>query len=164
IEYVGCFNDQPDTRALSGANFYENAMTPGLCHALCADVGDFEYIGVQWIVAERTRDTTWLAILGAAQLLPTLFLGLLGGIVADRVNRKKLLIVTQFAMMLIAIAFFVVVKQYGHPLSDPEADKDAVRVLLNWMLGLSLLQGIVAAFNNPAWQVMIPRLVPRTDL
>ena len=124
----------------------------------------FEYIGVQWIVAERTRDTTWLAILGAAQLLPTLFLGLLGGIVADRVNRKKLLIVTQFAMMLIAIAFFVVVKKYGHQLSDAEADKDAVRVLLNWMLGLSLLQGIVAAFNNPAWQVMIPRLVPRTDL
>ncbi|HEX8877037.1 MAG TPA: hypothetical protein VF777_09835, partial [Phycisphaerales bacterium] len=36
----------------------------------------FEYIGVQWIVAERTRDTTWLATLGAAQLLPTLFLGL----------------------------------------------------------------------------------------
>ena len=124
----------------------------------------FEYIGVQWIVAERTRDTTWLAILGAAQLLPTLFLGLLGGIVADRVNRKKLLIVTQFAMMLIAIAFFVVVKKYGHQLSDAEADKEAVRVLLNWMLGLSLLQGIVAAFNNPAWQVMIPRLVPRAEL
>ncbi|MBY0112053.1 MAG: MFS transporter [Phycisphaerales bacterium] len=124
----------------------------------------FEYVGVQWIVAERTRDTTWLATLGAVQLLPTLFLGLLGGIVADRVNRKKLLIVTQFAMMVLAIAFFVVVRQYGRAVSDPVAEKAAVATLLNWMLGLSLLQGIVFAFNNPAWQVMIPRLVPRDEL
>lgn len=110
----------------------------------------FEFVGTQWIVGEATGSTLWASYLAAAQLLPTLFLGLLGGIVADRVNRKKLLFVTQLAMMLIAIAFAVV-------------------VFLGWaepwvLVVLSLGQGIAIAFNNPAWQVMTPRLVPREDL
>lgn len=125
----------------------------------------FEFIGAQWIVAEKTRDTTWLATLGAAQLLPTLFLGLLGGIIADRVNRKKLLMVTQFAMMIIAIGFFIVVGWHV-PIAraiwgdDTRADS----FLLYSFLALASLQGITIAFNNPAWQVMIPRLVPRDEL
>ncbi|MBS0188836.1 MAG: MFS transporter [Planctomycetes bacterium] len=158
----------------------------------------FEFIGTQWIVAEKTRDTTWLATLGAAQLLPTLFLGLLGGIVADRVNRKKLLMATQFAMMIIALAFFVVV-HWHYPIAmslfgnQAEVDQLTLRAfaygatahnaglvntlaqlaqfravagtfLLYSFLTLALLQGITVAFNNPAWQVMIPRLVPRTEL
>lgn len=125
----------------------------------------FEFIGTQWIVAEKTRDTTWLATLGAAQLLPTLFLGLLGGIVADRVNRKKLLMATQLAMMFIAIGFFVVVRWHvpiAHWLGGDDARAD--RFLLYSFLLLSSLQGITIAFNQPAWQVMIPRLVPRDEL
>lgn len=125
----------------------------------------FEFIGAQWIVAEKTRDTTWLATLGAAQLLPTLFLGLLGGIIADRVNRKKLLMVTQFAMMIIALGFFVVVGwhvQISHAIWGD--DTHANNFLLYSFLVLASLQGITIAFNNPAWQVMIPRLVPRDEL
>lgn len=110
----------------------------------------FEFIGTQWIVAESTGSLVWLAHIGAAQLLPTLVLGLLGGIVADRVNRKKLLLVTQFLMMLIALAFFAVV--WLNVASPPV------------LLALALAQGITLAFNTPAWQVMIPRLVPRSEL
>lgn len=110
----------------------------------------FEFIGTQWIVAKATDSTLWLAYIGAAQLLPTLVLGLLGGVVADRVNRRTLLVVTQALMMLIALAFFgVVVAGVATPMV---------------LLFLSLAQGVVVAFNNPAWQVLIPRLVPREDL
>jgi len=125
----------------------------------------FEFIGTQWIVAEKTRDTTWLATLGAAQLLPTLFLGLLGGIIADRVNRKKLLMATQFSMMLIALAFFAVVRwnvPIAHALGGD--DKHANDFLLFSFLTLAFFQGVTIAFNQPAWQVMIPRLVPRDEL
>ncbi|MBS0191373.1 MAG: MFS transporter [Phycisphaerales bacterium] len=125
----------------------------------------FEFIGTQWIVAEKTRDTTWLATLGAAQLLPTLFLGILGGIVADRVNRKKLLMATQFAMMFIALAFFVVVRWHVPIAARVFGDeKHAGDFILYSFLTLAFLQGVTVAFNNPAWQVMIPRLVPRTEL
>ncbi|MDX2132985.1 MAG: MFS transporter [Planctomycetota bacterium] len=115
--------------------------------------GWFEFVGVQWIVTEKTGEMVWSSYLGAAQLLPSLVLGILGGVVADRVNRKKLLLVTQAAMMVIAIAFALVVW-----LDPPQ------RVLLPALLGLSLAQGVVVAFNNPAWQVLTPRLVPRADL
>lgn len=125
----------------------------------------FEFIGTQWIVADKTRDTTWLATLGAAQLLPTLFLGLLGGIVADRVNRKKLLMTTQLAMMLIAIGFFVVVRWHVPIAHWFGGDSDhANDFLLYSFLLLASFQGITIAFNQPAWQVMIPRLVPRDEL
>ncbi|MGH7243665.1 MAG: MFS transporter [Phycisphaerales bacterium] len=158
----------------------------------------FEFIGTQWIVAKETRDTTWLATLGAAQLLPTLFLGLLGGIVADRMNRKKLLMATQLAMMLIALGFFAVVRWHvpiaAYLFSDHAASNEAVlrafarfaandtsgvvellalsapiqqhasSFLLYSFLALALCQGVTIAFNQPAWQVMIPRLVPRDEL
>lgn len=110
----------------------------------------FEFVGTQWLVAQLTKSTLWASALGAAQLLPTLFLGLLGGVVADRVNRRTLLITTQVLMMLIAVAFALVVL----------LDVANTTVLLL----LTLAQGVVIAFNNPAWQVMIPRLVPREDL
>jgi MFS family permease len=110
----------------------------------------FEFVGTQWIVAEATKSTEWLAWIGAAQLTPTLFFGLLGGVVADRVNRKTLLIVTQLAMMLIAIGFAIAVFT-NH--ATPQV-----------LLMLALAQGITTAFNAPAWQVLTPRLVPREDL
>lgn len=110
----------------------------------------FEFIGVQWLVAQETGSTLWLSNIGAAQLAPSLFLGMFGGIVADRVNRKRLLIATQFVMMLIAVAFALAVWR-------GQATK--------WvLLMLALAQGITIAFNSPAWQVMIPRLVPRDEL
>ncbi len=92
----------------------------------------------------------WSSYLGAAHLLPSLFLGILGGIVADRVNRRTLLLVTQAIMMVIALAFAAVV---WFDVATP------------WILiGLALLQGITIAFNTPAWQVLVPRLVPRNEL
>lgn len=110
----------------------------------------FEFVGTQWIVGKTTGSTEWLAYIAMGQLFPTLFLGLLGGIVADRVNRKKLLIVTQMGMMLVALGLFAVV---------------ALGVARPWvLLVLAIAQGVCVAFNNPAWQVMIPRLVPREDL
>lgn len=113
----------------------------------------FEFVGTQWIVTEKTGRMVWSSYLGAAQLLPTLFLGILGGIVADRVNRKTLLLSTQAAMMLIAIGFALVV--WWNP---------PAKVLLAWLLALALAQGVAIAFNQPAWQVLTPRLVPREEL
>lgn len=110
----------------------------------------FEFVGAQWIVGDETHSTVWMSNLGTAQLLPCLFLGLLGGVVADRVNRRTLIIVTQSLMMIIALGYAGAV--WLHVASP---------IVLFW---LALAQGVVTAFNSPAWQVLIPRLVPREEL
>lgn len=119
--------------------------------AMVSNVGGWmEGVGVQWIVAHTTGSAVMMGYLAAAQLGPTLLLGMVGGLTADRVNRKQLLLVTQAIMMLIAallaLASFL--------------DRATPAVLLI----LSLFQGVTLAFNTPAWQVLTPRLVPRDEL
>lgn len=109
-----------------------------------------EFVAVRWIVSQATHDENWMGYLAAAQLCPTLVLGMYGGIVADSVNRRRLIIVTQLAMMVIAIAM---------------AAAAWTGMATPWvLLTLCLAQGVTSAFNTPAWQVLTPRLVPREEL
>jgi MFS family permease len=119
--------------------------------ALVSNIGGWmEGVGVQWIIAHTTGSAYMMAWLAVAQLGPTMVLGMLGGIAADRVNRKKLLLFTQGAMMVIAAAL-ALASYLG-------------RATPTVLLALSLLQGITLAFNTPAWQVLTPRLVSRDEL
>ncbi|MBC7836114.1 MAG: MFS transporter, partial [Phycisphaerales bacterium] len=130
--------------------------------AFASSIGNWmELVGVQWVVAQQTSTPEWLdaglppptimmGYLAAAQLGPTLVLGMSGGLLADRANRKRLLMVTQSLLMLVA-ASIAVGSHLG--IATP-----------GYLLAVSLLHGIVMAFNVPAWQVLTPRLVPREDL
>ncbi len=109
-----------------------------------------ESVGVQWIMAEQTRSAGMAGWLAAAQFGPVLVLGLFAGVVADRANRKRLLVVTQGVMMAVA-AMLMLASWRGF--ATP-------RVLI----ALGLCQGVASAFNIPAWQVLTPRLVPREEL
>lgn len=124
-----------------------------------------EMVGIQMIVAKATGSLKMLGYFAAAQLLPILVLGILGGLVADRVNRKKLLVSTQAVMMV--LAGLVAACSYWHA-GLPEIGFLARRGESSGLVGalfiLSVLQGVVLAFNIPAWQVLVPRLVPREEL
>ena len=109
-----------------------------------------EGLGVQWLRAQQTGSPVMLGALAAAQLGPMLVLGLFGGLAADRVDRRKLLLVSQTAMMLIAAGLAVAA---GLGRATPPV-----------LLALGLLNGVAMAFNTPAWQVLTPRLVPRDEL
>lgn len=132
--------------------------------AMISNIGGWmEGVGIQWIMTQATLAATWvqagrpsaltmMGVLAATQLGPCAALGLVGGIVADRVNRKRLLLITQSIMMLIAASLAISSFLTG---ALPPV----------WLLlTLSLLQGITLAFNTPAWQVLTPRLVPRDEL
>jgi len=122
-------------------------------------------VGIQMIVAKATGSLPMLGYFAAAQLLPILFLGIFGGLVADRVNRKKLLVVTQAIMMVIA-ALVAAAAYWRDRLPNViglEHLGDA-QGLVAALFVLSLAQGVVMAFNIPAWQVLTPRLVPKEDL
>jgi predicted MFS family arabinose efflux permease len=110
----------------------------------------FEFVAIRWIVSQQTKSEAWMGYLAAAQLGPTLILGMFGGLVADSVNRKTLIVVTQVCMMLIALAMAAAV-HFGF--ATPPV-----------LLALMLAHGIAVAFNMPAWQVLTPRLVPRDEL
>ncbi|MFM9994525.1 MAG: MFS transporter [Phycisphaerales bacterium] len=119
--------------------------------ALISSVGGWmEIVGVQWLMADQAASAMMMAWLAAAQLAPMLVLGVWGGLVADRVNRKRLILITQTLLMLIAagLAFSA---HFGltHPMV---------------LLAFGALNGVTMAFNVPAWQVQTPRLVPRDEL
>lgn len=110
-----------------------------------------EALAIQWLIAEvSAQPTVAMGYLAVAQMGPTLALGLYGGLLADRMNRRTLLLVTQGVMAVLA----------------------AVLALLSWkglatentLLLIGLLQGVTGAFDMPAWQVLTPRLVPREEL
>ncbi len=120
-----------------------------------------EMVGVQWLMAQATLDRSWIesklpgapvmmGYLALAQLGPVLVFGLAGGIIADRVNRKMLLLTTQFGLMLVAMALTV--------LSAMD------RITPGILIWLGAINGVIYTLNVPAWQVLTPRLVPREDL
>ncbi len=129
--------------------------------------GWMEMVGIQMIVAKTTGSLKMLGYFAAAQLLPILFLGIFGGLVADRVNRKKLLVATQAMLMLIA-AGVAVAAYWQHRLPEvawlARRGHTAGSGLVAALFLLSIAQGVVMAFNIPAWQVLTPRLVPKDEL
>lgn len=113
-----------------------------------------ESFGMQNIVADRTGSLVALAWLTAAQNVPIFLFGLLGGVLADRVNRRTLLVVTQGLLMLVSAGVTAVsLVEFDEP--------DGV---VWWLIALGAINGTVMALNTPAWQVLTPRLVPRAEL
>ncbi len=115
-----------------------------------------EALAIQWLISDVSKQpTVAMGFLAVAQMGPTLALGLYGGLLADRVNRKTMLLVTQGAMAFLAAAL-AALAWWG---------RDARPELIEWtLLLIGLLQGIAGAFDMPAWQVLTPRLVPREEL
>jgi len=82
--------------------------------------------------------------------LPSTALTLVGGVMADRVDRRRLILVTQTLFMLQAVALTILTF--------------SGRILIWEIYALALFNGVVMAFDSPGRQSMIPSLVPREDL
>jgi MFS family permease len=82
--------------------------------------------------------------------LPILLLTLVGGVVADRYDRKRLLLSSQYIQMTAAFTLAALVYW------------DVVRI---WhVLALSVLTGLAQAFGGPAYQSLLPSLVSKNDV
>ena len=107
-----------------------------------------------WALFWHIRSLTDLPIalggVGLARILPVVFFSLLGGAMADVVNRRRLLLVTQSAMTLLALLLAWLTFQGSITL---------------WQIYLlTALQAMAAAFDIPARQALVPNLVPPRDL
>lgn len=113
-----------------------------------------ELVALQFWLARLTGRLDDQGLLAAMQSLPVALLGLVGGVAADRLNRRTLLFVTQVLAGVVALGVA------GLAIWTPE-DPGLTRA---WIFALGALHGVVMAFNFPAWQVLTPRLVPREQL
>lgn len=118
---------------------------------LASNLGTWlQNVGASWTMAELTPSNTMVALVQAATSLPMFFLSLPAGALADVLDRRKILLVTQTWMTAVATLLGLLTLA-GH--ASP-----GVLLLFTFLLGLG------AAVNQPAWQAMIPELVPREDL
>ena len=103
-----------------------------------------------WLMTSLSRSTILVALMQTATSLPMLFLALPAGALADVVDRRRLLLVTQ-AWMLAAAALLGALTLGG--------------AMSPWLLlGLTFFLGLGTALNTPAWQATTPDLVPRREL
>jgi MFS family permease len=111
------------------------------------------YVALPFALYQATKSTIWTGVLGVIQLGPSVVGGLVGGALADAVDRRKLIVLCEVGMALIVLALGVSMTQlkplYPHP---------------GWILaaaaGLSILNG----FHRPALEALGPRLVEKHEL
>jgi len=103
-----------------------------------------------WLVLQLTNSAFWLGVVGFAASFPILLFALIGGVIADHVNKRKLLMVTQSAMMI--FAFIMAALAYFKVINVHE------------IVFLALGTGIAMSLNTPTYQALVPQLVPREDL
>ncbi len=119
-----------------------------LLGAFLSEIGNqMQIVAVAWQVYELTRNPISLGLIGVANLLPILLFSLIGGLVADKVDRKKLLITSQIAQAILAGILFTL--SFYH-LINP------------WLIYIILFFIATAqSFSIPARQALLPHLVPK---
>ncbi|MCZ0963850.1 MFS transporter, partial [Paracoccus benzoatiresistens] len=107
-------------------------------------------VGAGWLMTSLAPSPQIVAMVQAATTLPVFLFAILAGAVADIVDRRKLLLVVNIALAVVAFAVAAVVQA--------EAMTPVLLLIFTFLLGSG------AAFIAPAWQAIVPKLVPRQDL
>ncbi len=119
--------------------------------AFVSQVGSqMRLIAVSVQMWDLTHDTAAVGLLGLVKLLPLLALSLFGGMIADTLDRRRLLMLTQTLMALTSVVL-ALATQFGW-----------VSPMLIYVV--SALGAAALAFDNPARSALIPSLVPRPHL
>jgi len=108
-------------------------------------------IALAWVVLHLSHNSGFaIGLVIALQFIPTLLFGVWGGVIADRFDKRNVLLVTQAAMAVVAVLLAVV---------------DLTGVVQLWMLyALVFALGMALAVDNPTRQSFVSELVPPADL
>ena len=119
--------------------------------AMASNVGTWvQSVGEKWLMGEITRSPLLMSLIETGATLPMLVLSMPGGAIAEIVDRRRMLLATQ-EWMLLADADMAVLSALH--LVTPGV-----------LIGMSLLLGVGAALNSPAWQASVPDLVPKEQI
>lgn len=110
----------------------------------------FQTIAIPIVVFDLTDSAAWVGLAGFAQIMPMALMGPFGGAIADRYPRRTVLLCTQTLQAFVALGLMAVW---------------AVGVREAWaFVACSVLVGVTAGLNLPAWQAIVSELVPREQL
>jgi MFS family permease len=111
---------------------------------------NMEGVAQSWLVLELTDSPLLLGLTGLSFAAPTIALTLLGGVIADRTDRRRIMILSQSASasMFCLLATLIVIE----------------RVALWHVMSLAFLSGCVRAFDRPSRMALLPQMVPKEDI
>ncbi len=104
-----------------------------------------QVVAQSFVVVHLSNRNVSLGLIHVATSVPMILLSLSGGAFADRADRRKILIATQFVLMLLAFAFAALVH--------------SGRLTMGAIMVVAVLAGTAAAFDLPASQALTPQLV-----
>ena len=106
-----------------------------------------EQIALNWIVYEMTGSAVDLGLLNAMRAFPSLLFGPFGGVAADRMDRKQLMLVTTWVLVALYFALALLIWS---------------GMIEIWhLMAFSFVSGIAWTFNQPVRQAVLPLIVPR---
>jgi len=109
-----------------------------------------EIVALLWLVNELTGSPLMLTLVGSCRYIPMVIFPILGGMVADTMDRRRLLIFALLGAALLSIILAILVK--------------TGTVAIWHIIVLSLLSGVTTSLNHPARQSIVPNLVTREHL
>ncbi len=109
-----------------------------------------QQVAQSWLVFQLTNSAFLLGVVGFLGSIPIFLLSLFGGVLADRLDKRNILILTQSVFMLLAFALAILTQT---KLITPS------QIML-----IALLNGAVMAFDAPSRQAMVVDLVGKTHL
>ena len=109
--------------------------------------GQMQSVALNWHLYSITHSPLALGMIGLVRVIPIVAFSLIGGVVADSHDRRRVLFYTQTALALVAAAL-AAFTYYG-------------RITAPLIYLLTALSAAAMAFNNPARQALLPNLVPR---
>ena len=133
-------------RALKHRNY--QYFTSGQIISLCGSW--MQTVAESWLVYRLTGSAVLLGLVGFSSQIPVLLISPFGGAIADRFNRRKILMLTQSSAMILAFVYAILT------LTN--------RITIPEIFVIAILLGIVNAFDIPARQSFISELVGREDL
>ena len=104
---------------------------------------------VLWHVYELSGSEFHLGLVGLVQFVPALCFSLVGGVVADRYDRRRVMMITQVGLLACAATLYRATSE----------GNDALLLIY----AVVFLMAIASAFENPSRQALLPQLVPREE-
>jgi len=116
--------------------------------SLVSSIGGWmQTVGAQWFLVESHSDAALVALIQTASAAPFLILGIPSGVLGEFVNRRRLLIIVQSALVAIGLVLSGVTLIGG---------------MTPWLLlAFTFLLGAGSAVQGPAYQALVPEIVPR---
>lgn len=119
--------------------------------ALVSNVGGWmQQATVPWVLFKMTGSAAWIGLAAFMQFVPMMGMNAVGGVLADRIDRKRILITMQAGLMGLSLLLYVL--------------WEAGQVRPGVLVALVAAAGVLSGVQAPTWHSFVPQLVPREHL